>query len=282
MESAAPPKIDAVVLGKIQAFIHEKGGAASLGSITAKFEGVKKASLAGHFTLTPIQPDGFAVSLPGMDVGTAVAIVSRAPKAPGRKGGSAKTAVPAPAPGGSALVQDVVAFLRERGGAARHGAVTSRFAGLKKVQLEESFILTPEPEQPGNFIVSLPGVQVVFPFKEASKKQPVEKKPWGRGDGEPSLPPPPPLDAAFVGRIQEYLQANGGAASSGHITNAFEGLKKAQLEQHFVLLKDSRGGGNYIVCLDATVVPRAAALVEAAAAKTSRKREGAERAPRQQ
>ena len=78
--------------------------------------------------------------------------------------------------------------------------------------------------------------------------------------------PEPPLDMEKLEGITAYLSACGGAAPLGKVTTQFEGVKKAQLEEHFYL---SGPTGNPILSLSPDIEPGMLLLDdEAAASKT--------------
>jgi len=50
-----------------------------------------------------------------------------------------------------------------------------------------------------------------------------------------------PLDAATVDEIRTYLQDNGGAVEGGKLSLAFKGVKRSQLEEHFLVVGEGNG-----------------------------------------
>jgi len=83
-------------------------------------------------------------------------------------------------------------------------------------------------------------------------------KDWGKGGGrreravvEREGPPPPELDETTVQEMTKFLEEKGGAMDHGKFANAFPGVKKSQLEPHFVLVPEdtSYSGGRWQVML---------------------------------
>lgn len=54
-------------------------------------------------------------------------------------------------------------------------------------------------------------------------------------------PPPGPLDESMVQQLTEFLNENGGVVTLGRLTTVFEGIKKAQVEEHFAVEEVSDG-----------------------------------------
>lgn len=70
-------------------------------------------------------------------------------------------------------------------------------------------------------------------------------------DRERDGPPPPDLDEATVQQMTQLLEEKGGSMDHGKFANAFPGVKKSQLEPHFVLVPEdsSHSGGRWQVLL---------------------------------
>jgi len=64
-------------------------------------------------------------------------------------------------------------------------------------------------------------------------------------------PPPPDLDEVTVQEMTRFLEEKGGVMDHGKFANAFPGVKKSQLEPHFVLVPEdeSHSGGRWSVML---------------------------------
>lgn len=72
----------------------------------------------------------------------------------------------------------------------------------------------------------------------------------GCGSGSASGPPPPALDETSLEEMTLFLEEKGGAMDYGKFANAFPGVKKSQLEPHFVLVPESiNSGGRWQVTL---------------------------------
>lgn len=75
------------------------------------------------------------------------------------------------------------------------------------------------------------------------------KKKKNKVKKDPDAPPPPALQQSQVDAIASYLQDCGGIARLGKLSTRFEGLKKTQVESHFVVCGDP--AIDLTVCLDA-------------------------------
>jgi len=175
-------------------------------------------------------------------------------------------------------VQAITAVLQGCGGSLPLGKLTTQFEGLKKAQLEPHFALVPDPRGPasGDFAVCLPGYEdTAHPPQSqqqllalggvdtlgglsnltgaASVEQPLKKKKQKKQKPprDPDAPPPPALEISKVEEVAAYLQQHNGMARLGKLTTDFPGLKKAQLEPHFVVCGDP--AVDLSVCLDASV-----------------------------
>merc|ERR1711920_503302 len=80
----------------------------------------------------------------------------------------------------------------------------------------------------------------------------VQKKKKTRKPKDPNAPPPGPLDNEVVQKIDEYLRENGGSSSLGKVSTVFEGVKKAQIEEFFIIVEpEVKGSCDPIVYTDA-------------------------------
>lgn len=70
-----------------------------------------------------------------------------------------------------------------------------------------------------------------------------------RGGAPRDGPPPPDLDEQTVEEMTRFLEEKGGAMDHGKFANAFPGVKKSQLEPHFVLTPEGNAGGRWQVTL---------------------------------
>lgn len=70
------------------------------------------------------------------------------------------------------------------------------------------------------------------------------------GRGARDGPPPPDLDERTVQEMTKFLEEKGGAMDHGKFANAFPGVKKSQLEPHFILVPEGiTSGGRWQVML---------------------------------
>jgi len=185
-----------------------------------------------------------------------------------------------PLPLDEAAVLDIRTYIEERGGTVSLGKLTTDKPGIKKAQLEPHFYLVMSPGSTqngrgGNYLVStdsnaavaaaqapplMPGsieygqIVPLVPSVEQPKKKKRKK------EHDPNAPPPQPLDTETLASITNFLQSIGGSLSLGKLTSQFEGLKKVQLEPHFVSLPDGRGTGDFVVSISGDVAAGAAPI----------------------
>merc|ERR1712224_546072 len=94
-------------------------------------------------------------------------------------------------------VQDMCQMIADNGGQMKGGALTRKFPGLKKAQIEAHFLV--EQVSSGDFLVSV----------KAKKKK--DKK-------ERSMEPPPPLTDDQVQAMYQTISDNGGQMKGGALT----------------------------------------------------------------
>lgn len=138
-------------------------------------------------------------------------------------------------------IAEITAFLDENGGTTSLGKLTTHFSGLKKVQVQEHFHVEEhaDPEN-GDCLVSTfapedapAGVSFTFETKGHKARK-------VRASDDPNAPAPPELDPDMLNSITEYLGQRDGHSNLGRLTSDFPGLKKAQLEPHFLLVRGEK------------------------------------------
>jgi len=236
--------LDATTVQSICEFIASCGGSAALGNVAALFEGATKARLVMA---------GFKVRGPEVGELEEVVMLQTTPaEGGGQKKKKKKKEVdpnaPPPLPLDGKTLQAIKFFLQSCGGLLSLGKLTTHFEGLKKVQLEPHFQLLPDrrPSSNGDFLVSLGAGQPALADTPIVPVEPKRKKPKPRKD--PDAPPPPALEQSKVEEITGYLQLCGGVACLGKLSTDFPGVKKAQLEPHFLLCGNP--AAHLTVCLD--------------------------------
>lgn len=273
-----PPTLplDEATLFKVAGFLQAHGGAAPLGRVTTVFSGTKKAQLAAHFAVGGGEPGGDPLVRldPSSELATmaipyeepiSVRAASEMTATGLVDGGGKKKRVrkekdpdaPAPLPLTPEAVHQIVDYLQAFGGCAPLGRLTTKFEGVKKVQLEAHFhIYSTEGSDGGDFTVSLledrsDGQHLVHTqvhsFRADADKGPKKKRMRTRRD--PDQAPLPELEVTVLHGIVAFLQAHGGVVSLGKITTEFSGVKKVQLAPHFVLC-GLGSTGDYAVCLN--------------------------------
>ena len=191
------------------------------------------------------------------------------------------------------MVQLVTEHLEGNGGSMPMRSLVSQIAGLKKAQLQQHFYLSPT-DQVGNYVVSLtpsksfvaPGgvagfvsTFVEMPSQAAALSQvqaldsmegPAKKRKKNRASADPNAPLEP-LDSEKVESISLHLEAHGGTLLLGKLSSAFEGVKKAQLEQHFIIFQGREGNGEWSVSLGQPSAEEFALSTEKAKVRKERK-----------
>merc|ERR1711912_226099 len=109
------------------------------------------------------------------------------------------------------------------------GRLASKFAGLKKAQLEGHFEVEHGEKDTIVRVFGAEGEPTASNLEEGPRKR---RK---RDKRSKDAPPPGPLDDEMLSEITDYLNDCGGSAPLGKVTTAFEGVKKAQLEENFVV-----------------------------------------------
>jgi len=107
----------------------------------------------------------------------------------------------------------------------------------KKVQLQEHFAfedgLDPSSSDP---IVSMSGAMPAFsPAVSSNKKRKVVTAPSAGKQRKVATAPAGPLSGKMKALVTKLLTAEGGSMPLGRLTTLVEGVKKAQLEEHFVV-----------------------------------------------
>lgn len=268
------------------AAIEAHGGCLTLGKLTTLFEGLKKSQVEPHFYITPIEgrngecsvsltPDAGVASLGGLSGAPVTALGVRpassylfqragAPAGGGEQQTTEKTKkrrakpdpnAPPPPQLEPALVQAIASHLEAEGGTMRLGKITTLFEGVKKVQLDPHFNIFPIEGTNGEYAVSMdpavgPGslpAGIAYSGPNDAAEAPKQKR--QRKPRDPDAPPPEPLDDQAVAEIRNFVLEQGGTIGLGKLTTVFEGVKKVQLEPHFVVVSPENSG-HYTLYLD--------------------------------
>mmetsp|Transcript_56386 Transcript_56386/g.164841 ORF Transcript_56386/g.164841 Transcript_56386/m.164841 type:complete len:481 (+) Transcript_56386:58-1500(+) len=266
----------------IQDFVAASGGAVLLDTLSNAFEGVKKLQLCmAGFSVAGGEGgrSDHVVVLPAGGLEPAGAALTASLTEPKRKKKKKEQDpnAPPPSPLSQESLQAIAAFLEGCGGTLSLGKLTTQFEGVKKVQLEPHFHLAQAAN--GDFVISL-SADLALPTLQqqpldlegglagelgdlgvpssligvAPVEQPApggkKKKQKQKRDRDPDAPPPPALEQAKIDEITAYLQQRGGVARLGRLSTDFPGLKKAQVEPHFLVCGDP--AVDMSVCLDVT------------------------------
>lgn len=164
-------------------------------------------------------------------------------------------------------------YIQESGGAIPFSVITSNFSGLKKQQVEDAgfgmasfgngdYMVSTGQAMPSGLLGAVSaGFEPSFPTKKKVKKDP---------DAQAVVHAS--LDPWQVEEMRAYItEQEGSVASLGKMTSQFEGVKKAQVEEHFYVTQT--GDGTFAVTLEAPSQKaiRNGGLVFAKAVKRERK-----------
>lgn len=253
-----PPPLEDGVVNSIATYLESCGGTQTLGRLTAQFSGVKKAQLEAAFWVYP--REGISDDLVSLATMDCPQIVNFVPVPSGDEESKKKRRkdpnAPPPGPLDEQTLQMVVATIQAHGGMMTLGKLTTLFEGLKKMQVEQHFVIAPLVGN-GEWSVSLhrlaniprgPDLRGLGGIVQAQQQTGRKRKP--RPPIDPDAPPPEPLSPQMVEQITELLQANGGTIQLGRLATVVEGVKKAQLEPHFYVIPAENLHGQCAVSLD--------------------------------
>lgn len=148
-------------------------------------------------------------------------------------------------------VERVRDILAEHGGQIKAGLLTTKIEGIKKVQLQPHFNIVDISS--GDYGVTEFGTDFdasLEPPKEPNSKAVKRKPDHSQAPGPPkqkrqrkekSDEPPPPLTDEEVEMIRGIVEENGGKIKGGILATKVEGLKKAQLQEHFQIVQIDSG-----------------------------------------
>lgn len=255
--SAPAGPLDESTVAQIADFLSENGGAVTLGKLSTEFSGLKKAQVLEHFPIVEAADKSAgddAVTLADVDPSQVEEILAAQPatkKAKASKDKDKDPNAPPPPELDQHIIEEITQVLSDSGGTLSLGRVTSLFPKLKKAQLEPHFDVSFGEKDSS---VSL------FGFEPAAAAPPARGggKGFGGGNGakggghranespqgapkkakkdrDSKGPPPPDLDMSVVEQIGAYVESEGGSVSLGRLTTVFSGVKKVQLEGHFVV-----------------------------------------------
>jgi len=257
-ENAGPVQsIDGDMVEKITDLLNENGGELSLGRVTTVFPGLKKVQVEEHFNVQEVGDGDFLVTTGGIGAGPLVSGEKRVKVKKEKKIKKEKDPDAPPPPDlESDVLNEITAHLEACGGSCVLGKLSTKFPGLKKAQLEGHFEVEHGEKDSIVRILGYTGdMDAMGPGPAKKRKKERQKGCFNCGDfthmskdcalprkekaSKADAPPPPDLDHAKVEAITDYLNTAGGSAPLGKVTTVFPGVKKAQLENNFVL----SGGG---------------------------------------
>jgi len=235
-ENAGPVQsIDAGMVGQITDALNENGGEMSLGKLSTLFSGLKKAQVEEHFNVQEVGDGDFLVTLGGIGAGPPVRGEKRVKVKKEKVKKEKDPDAPPPPDLESDVLNEITAHLEACGGSCVLGKLSTKFSGLKKAQLEGHFEVEHGEKDSIVRILGYTGDM------DGMGPGPAKKRKKERQKASKDDAPPPDLDHAKLQKITDYLNTAGGSAPLGKVTTVFPGVKKAQLENNFVL---SGGGAN--------------------------------------
>lgn len=262
-----PPPLDDETIDNMSAFLESHGGCMDFGKFTREFKGFKKAQLEGVFAIVP---DGASsrmqITLEGVEPRPEErpAAVERAPKAP-------LQLEPLVSASGENFVGTIISYdPGKMYGFINCDEVPEGDVYFKKSDLEEplqeknrgalvgsevlcDIALTPDGKPRASRIV------LVNPPMEDEEEEtvrdeapaPAPRSERGERGEKRAAPQGPPLGESKVQEMVDFLNENGGAMDLGKFSKHFKGVKKGQLEPHFVLVsQDENSSGRFQITLD--------------------------------
>eukprot|EP00933_Yihiella_yeosuensis_P057998 TRINITY_DN5817_c0_g1_i4.p1 TRINITY_DN5817_c0_g1~~TRINITY_DN5817_c0_g1_i4.p1 ORF type:complete len:282 (+),score=51.50 TRINITY_DN5817_c0_g1_i4:62-907(+) len=268
MTTSEVAHMDMQTVADIDAFLTNNGGWVDLGKLSTAFPGVKRAQLTAagfaHEVVANVNLIGSNISLEApseADVLSGAYGSSRPKKTP--DGGKKRKALlppserPLPNPLEDRRLEEIWRFVESFGGSVALGKLCTEFSGVKKAQLEAHF----EVAQIGSGVwsVTIPGYEPVTGSEPKPQKQIMQTPmPGMYGNavrimsfgvqGAPSGPSKkkkrtktikdpdalPDLTPTQIEHISTYLMENNGFSDLGRVMTKFPGIKKVQLQPHFV------------------------------------------------
>jgi len=254
LSALPPPPLSADIVEKMTQFLEDTGGTMDFGKFTREFKGFKKQQLEPHFTLTPEDDDAggrWQISLLGVSPPPLPRPPPRPEKDPAAR---AKPESAEDVPLGH--FEGTVALFDSFKG---YGFIKSDEVAEGDVYFKRSELPLEAQNYPRAKLV---GAKVEFDAMLTSHgkargervkiiEEPSQlDNPDAQLNGQASrdrreVPevPAPPLNDEAVAEMTQFLEENGGAMDYGKFANAFTGVKKLQLENHFTLVPESDDAG---------------------------------------
>jgi len=253
--------LSADIVEKMTQFLEDTGGTIDFGKFTREFKGFKKLQLEQHFTLTPEDDDAggrWQISL----LGISPPPLPRQPPRPEKElTARAKPENSEDVPLGH--FEGTVALFDSFKG---YGFIKSEDVVEGDVYFKRSELPLEAQNYPRAKLV---GAKVEFDAMLTSQgkargervkiiEEPSQlDNPDAHLNGQAArdkrdLPevPAPPLSDEAVAEMTQFLEDHGGAMDYGKFANAFTGVKKLQLENHFTLIPESNDvGGRWQITL---------------------------------
>jgi len=209
LASAPAPPLDPEIVQQVRQLVDLCGGTANMGRVSAAFKHIKLSQLEEHFTLVRVR-DQWQVQLPE-ESGQAGKVVSYMQSAPPR--------------------------LPTRPGPSRLAPTIPRPSSRPTNRVSVFGPLTGSSRAPLPTGALLPPLKAPVPWT-TPRVRPSSSR------GLPSAPavlqdePPPPLDPEVLHSIEILIEEAGGSAPMGRVSQAFMGVKRAQLQEHFDLQRE--------------------------------------------
>jgi len=258
-----PPPLDAATIEDMTRYLEERGGAMDFGKFTRDFRGVKKSQLEDYFRLVPEEDDArgrWQITLPDVEP---LASLDKEPR--GQKEETQE-------PPADELLGHFTGVISLYDTAKGYGFIKSDDIQqgdvyFKRTELSPEASSLPRPRLVGA-AVEFDGYLTARGRARATAVRLLD------GDADAVAPPPPPppppssraagesgptaraerereraaalaapLDADTIAEMRRFLEEQGGAMDYGKFSNAFAGVKKAQLEDHFTLVPEGQDAG---------------------------------------
>jgi len=248
-----PPPLHADMVEKMTQFLEDTGGTMDFGKFTREFKGFKKQQLEPHFVLTPEDDDAggrWQISLSGASPHP----LPRPPPRPDREPARAQPdnsedvlmgrfegtiALFDSFKGYGFIKSDEVAegdvyFKRTELPLEAQSYPRGRLVGAK---VEFDAMLTSHGKARGE------RVRLLDEPSQADNPDAQMNGQAARERREPPEVPTIPLSDEAVNEMTQFLEDHDGAMDYGKFANAFTGVKKMQLENHFTLVPESQDAG---------------------------------------
>lgn len=247
------PPVDEALAETMRELIFGNGGSMDLGTFMRSFAGTKKSQLEGHVEVAMVQGKAM-VSTPTWWTPTGEqAVRAQEARAAAEAGAEEKKRLRNEK---KALDGTVTAEIDEEtqlkmsnyvlgsGGSVDLGQFMRNFGGFKRAQVEEMFDLSKTGRDKNGrdtFAVMIKGTLGDVSLHSTMNKESSRRSGRARGGRDSPYGAEAvlvPLSEEQVAEIHTLLVQNGGSYDLGRLSRNYPGVKKAQMEAHFVVTMD--------------------------------------------